>query len=317
VANLSLAKLPWHVQIAAMVAIALGVGGAFYYFYEMPQQVQIAAQAKELSDIRGRISKGQAMARQLPEFRKEIGVRSKRGSSRSSRFFPTSAMWVSCSGACRRWRRSRTCRYAVSARRRSRPRDLHAEWPIALQLEGNYHNLGLFLDRVSKFPRIINIGSMKIASKDEPTPQSSMTINATATTVRAGRYTARAARRSGGQEGREEGAGQSAGEEEMTKAVRSIQLLICVAALTVAMPSYAQAKKTEPKAKADEKSAPAAEPVKKVDLPVPPPNFEYTPQGRRDPFISLVNRGKDQSAQNGGAWRRNVRRASPGCSPAN
>ena len=87
----------------------------------------------------------------------------------------------------------------------------------------------------------------------------------------------------------------------MTKAVRSIQLLICVAALTVAMPSYAQAKKTEPKAKADEKSAPAAEPVKKVDLPVPPPNFEYTPQGRRDPFISLVNRGKDQSAQNGGA----------------
>ena len=28
--------------------------------------------------------------------------------------------------------------------------------------------------------------------------------------------------------------------------------------------------------------------------------FEYTPQGRRDPFISLVNRGKDQSAQNGG-----------------
>ena len=39
-------------------------------------------------------------------------------------------------------------------------RELHAEWPIALQLEGSYHNLGLFLDRVSKFPRIINVGSM-------------------------------------------------------------------------------------------------------------------------------------------------------------
>ena len=38
VANLSLAKLPWHAQIGAIVAIALGVGGAFYYFYEMPQQ---------------------------------------------------------------------------------------------------------------------------------------------------------------------------------------------------------------------------------------------------------------------------------------
>jgi Tfp pilus assembly protein PilP len=84
----------------------------------------------------------------------------------------------------------------------------------------------------------------------------------------------------------------------MTKAVRSIQLLICVAALAVAMPAYGQAKKP---AKANEKSAPAAEPVKKVDLPTPPPNFEYASQGRRDPFLSLVNRGKDQSAQNGGA----------------
>jgi Tfp pilus assembly protein PilP len=87
----------------------------------------------------------------------------------------------------------------------------------------------------------------------------------------------------------------------MTRAVRFIQLLICVATLAVAMPAYAQAKKTDPKAKGDEKSAPAAEPAKKVDLPVPPPNFEYTPQGRRDPFISLVNRGKDQSVQNGAA----------------
>ena len=85
----------------------------------------------------------------------------------------------------------------------------------------------------------------------------------------------------------------------MTKAVRSIQLLIAIAALAVAMPAYAQAK-AESKAKADEKSAAAAQPqVKKVDLPTPPANFEYSPQGRRDPFLSLINRGKDQSTQNG------------------
>ena len=61
-------------------------------------------------------------------------------------------------------------------------REMHAEWPIALQLEGNYHNLGLFLDRVSKFPRIINIGSMVIAQKEPASAAASMTINATATT---------------------------------------------------------------------------------------------------------------------------------------
>jgi Tfp pilus assembly protein PilP len=89
----------------------------------------------------------------------------------------------------------------------------------------------------------------------------------------------------------------------MMNTLRSIHLLVVVAALAVAMPAYAQAKKTDPKAKADEKAAPAIQPppAKKIDLPVPPPNFEYTAQGRRDPFISLVNRGKDQSAQNGAA----------------
>jgi type IV pilus assembly protein PilO len=181
VANLSLAKLPWHVQIAAMVAIALGVGGAFYYFYEMPQQVQITAQAKELSDIRGRISKGQAMARQLPEFRKEIGTLEARLESLKP-ILPDERDVGDL------LRRVQTLATQSSLQVRGfKPqaittKEMHAEWPIALQLEGNYHNLGLFLDRVSKFPRIINIGSMNIASKDQPTPQSSMTINATATT---------------------------------------------------------------------------------------------------------------------------------------
>jgi len=181
VANLSLAKLPWHLQIAAMVAIALGVGGAFYYFYEMPQQVQITAQAKELSDIRGRISKGQAMARQLPEFRKEIGTLEARLESLKP-ILPDER------DVGELLRRVQTLATQSSLQVRGfKPqaittKEMHAEWPIALELEGNYHNLGLFLDRVSRFPRIINIGGMHIAAKDEPTAQSSMTINATATT---------------------------------------------------------------------------------------------------------------------------------------
>ena len=180
-ANLSLAKLPWHVQIAAMVAIALAIGGAFYYFYEMPQQVQIAAQSKELSDIRGRISKGQAMARQLPEFRKEIGTLEARLESLKP-ILPDER------DVGELLRRVQTLATQSNLQVRGfKPqaittKEMHAEWPIALQLEGNYHNLGLFLDRVSKFPRIINIGSMNIAAKDEPAAQSSMTINATATT---------------------------------------------------------------------------------------------------------------------------------------
>ena len=180
-ASLSLSKLPWYAQIGAMVAIAIGVGGAFYYFYEMPQQEQIAIQAKELSDIRGRISRGQAMARQLPEFRKEIGTLEARLDSLKP-ILPDERDVGDL------LRRVQTLAVQSSLKVNGfRPeaittKEMHAEWPIALQLEGNYHNLGLFLDRVSKFPRIINIGNMQIAAMTVPSAQASMTINATATT---------------------------------------------------------------------------------------------------------------------------------------
>ena len=61
-------------------------------------------------------------------------------------------------------------------------KEMYDEWPISLVMDGNYHNFGLFLDRVSKFPRIINIGNIAIQQKDPPTPGATMAITATATT---------------------------------------------------------------------------------------------------------------------------------------
>ena len=61
-------------------------------------------------------------------------------------------------------------------------KQLHAEWPIALQLDGTYHNLGVFLDRVSKFSRIINVSNINIRAKDKPEPNSTITVECVATT---------------------------------------------------------------------------------------------------------------------------------------
>jgi type IV pilus assembly protein PilO len=181
VANLTLSKLPWYGQIGAFVLIAVALAGAFYYFVESPKQVTLQAQTRELSDIRGRISKGQAMARQLPEFRKEIATLEARLDSLKP-ILPDERDVGDL------LRRVQTLATQSNLQVRGfKPmgittREMHAEWPIALQLEGNYHNLGLFLDRVSKFPRIINVGSMNVQAKEDPTPNASLTIGATATT---------------------------------------------------------------------------------------------------------------------------------------
>jgi type IV pilus assembly protein PilO len=59
---------------------------------------------------------------------------------------------------------------------------LHAEWPINIELDGTYHNLGLFYDRISRFSRIINIGNMAIKAKDKPDQNTSISVACVATT---------------------------------------------------------------------------------------------------------------------------------------
>ena len=180
-ANLSLAKLPWYGQIGVFVLLSLAGGAAFYYFYDMPAQVELDTQAKELSAIRGRISRGQAMARQLPEFRKEIFTLE----ARLEALKPILPDERDVGDLLRRVQTLATQSNLQILGFRPQAiatREMHAEWPISLQLEGNYHNLGLFLDRVSKFPRIINISNMTLSAKEPPSSTATVTISATATT---------------------------------------------------------------------------------------------------------------------------------------
>jgi type IV pilus assembly protein PilO len=41
--------------------------------------------------------------------------------------------------------------------------DFYLAWPIQVGLDGTYHGLGLLFDRLSRFPRIINVDNLVIA----------------------------------------------------------------------------------------------------------------------------------------------------------
>ena len=43
-------------------------------------------------------------------------------------------------------------------------KDFYSEWPINIRLNGTYHNLALFFDRVGRFSRIINIENLKVTT---------------------------------------------------------------------------------------------------------------------------------------------------------
>jgi type IV pilus assembly protein PilO len=179
--DLGLNKLPWKVQVGVFLAIAAAALGGFYWYYV--QDVQ-AAQAKEqtkLDLLRADIAKGSATARQLGQFRQEVG-------QLEARLENLRAVLPEEKDVGDLLRRIQTLAMQSNLQIKGfKPapivtKQMHAEWPINLELDGTYHNLGVFFDRVGKFSRIINVGTVKIKAKDKQAPGSTINVACTATT---------------------------------------------------------------------------------------------------------------------------------------
>jgi type IV pilus assembly protein PilO len=61
-------------------------------------------------------------------------------------------------------------------------RDFYAEWPIPIQVSGNYHNLGLFFDKLSKFARVFTVENVSIKALTRQTDLNTISANWTAKT---------------------------------------------------------------------------------------------------------------------------------------
>ncbi len=195
--ELSLTKLPWYAQVGAFVVLAIAGVGLFFYYYEMPARADMEIRANQLKAIRADISKGLATAKQVDKFRAEV-------SDLESRLASLSAVLPEDKDAGDFLRQMQIVATQSNLTIKSfKPgatvtQQLHAEWPIALELDGTYHNLALFFDSVGKFPRIVNISGLQIANKDRPEPNSTITAKCVATTFVLLDKEAAAAARAGG-----------------------------------------------------------------------------------------------------------------------
>ena len=62
--------------------------------------------------------------------------------------------------------------------------DFYAEVPIAIQLDGEYHDIGKFFELLSKLKRIVNMGSLKISVSKESIDSTRLKVTGVATTFR-------------------------------------------------------------------------------------------------------------------------------------
>lgn len=180
-ASLSMNKLPWWGQLLVFVVAGAAIVGGYYYMWEWPQQALLDVRRAELAASQARIDRGMETARKLPEFRAQVG-------DLEARLEGLKAILPEEKDVADLLRRIQTMASQSNLTiRHFRPRaitakELHAEWPIELEVEGAYHNVGLFLDRVAKLPRIINVGAIEMTTAT-PRPGSSATVRVTCTAM--------------------------------------------------------------------------------------------------------------------------------------
>jgi type IV pilus assembly protein PilO len=174
--QLTLTKLPWYAQVGAFVALAAAGCGMFYYYYEQPARTDMTARQTQLAALKADISKGLTTAKKLPEFRQQV-------TDLESRLANLKAILPEEKDAADLLNRMQTVAAQSNMTIKGfKPaptvtKTLHAEWPITLELDGTYHNLAIFFDRVGKFTRIVNISGLDVKGSNKP--DSSTTISAT------------------------------------------------------------------------------------------------------------------------------------------
>jgi type IV pilus assembly protein PilO len=179
--ELSLSKLPWYVQIGAFVAVCSGAVFGFWNFYVVEIEADISLRETRLRTLRADVAKGVATARRLPEFESQVAELEDRLESLRA-VLPEEK---DVADILRRIQLLATQSSLALHRFTPQPsvqQALYAEVPFRLQAEGSYHSLGHFFDRISKFPRIINVSDITIRAKESSDPHVTIVAECTATT---------------------------------------------------------------------------------------------------------------------------------------
>jgi type IV pilus assembly protein PilO len=178
--NLGLNKLPWYGQVLLFAVIGGGGIYAYHYFFGAGLRQELKTKETQLAREHQDIAKGRAAEKRLGEFRAELA-------DLEARFETLKAVLPEQRDVADMLRRIQTLATGSSLVVKAfRPqavanKQLHQEWPMALELDGTYHSLARFFDQVSKVPRIINVGGIAIKAKPEKDAVDGTTITATCT----------------------------------------------------------------------------------------------------------------------------------------
>jgi type IV pilus assembly protein PilO len=161
-------KLPFWGQfavVAGMAVVLVIVAWTTYPNFNALQKRNAEERAR-LEGLQTEIRKGQAIEAKLPEFEKEIENLQVKLNDLLA-ILPTTPE----TGELLKWVKNLTDQSNLELLQFNpqplHPVEFYKEFPINMEIQGDYHDLGVFFDRISKYSRIINVSNVVIGAKNQ------------------------------------------------------------------------------------------------------------------------------------------------------
>lgn len=178
-----LGKVPRSVRYGAVAAVLALVAAGYYFLSYQDTAARLAAARGQAQQLQRKLTNVRAVANNIGEFEQEVAtlereleIALKQLPNRKQ--FEDLLQDITTAGK----------KVGVSIKSIQRTpeieHDFYAEVPFKLELQGTYHNLAMFFERVAKLPRIVNIGSMNVSTASTSEAGAELRVEGTATTFR-------------------------------------------------------------------------------------------------------------------------------------
>jgi len=173
-------KPPYHGLVIGLV-----IGGVLFWAANgrlfKPQRDQISSMETRLNDLQVKIQQGRSAKQQLPQFREEV-ERLEVDLEKLLRILPARRNTPDLLRRVRFLAEEGDFNLRLFRPGTEIEQDFYSEYPIAVELDGNYHNLALFFDRISRFPRIVNVDNLRVRAIKDQTSFRTIEVSFTAKT---------------------------------------------------------------------------------------------------------------------------------------
>jgi len=152
----SILKLSTPKKVLILVAILCVIAGLYLYAFFIPRQDELKVARGELSKLTKELNESRAITRDLQKFKEQVEklneeLKNALTQLPNEKEIPEILKNISSLG------KESNLEFTLFRPKPEEPQQFYAKVPIELVALGSYHNIGIFFDKVSKLPRIINV----------------------------------------------------------------------------------------------------------------------------------------------------------------